>query len=748
MTRSATRRRPTLGTWLALAFSTLCVLLTLVLTVIIQRSASHSVEASIGARMADIARLTALRLDRGLFERHREIGLLAQRLAGARDPAQVRRELDAARDSYSYYGWIGMTDADGRVRAATGGMLEGQDMSGRDWFRRALEGISLTDVHEAKALVLLQPQLVGAARRVFDIAFPLGSPAGFDGLLAAHVSWQWANDIRQAVAAGKSGHPVDPVILSREGEVLLGPEGTVGQTLALESARRARAGEEGYLVEEWPDGRRYLVGYGATRGLPTTPGLGWKVLVRQDLEVAHAPVRDLQWRVAAGGLALALLFSVLGWLTAREVTRPLLDLADDARRLEAGESPTVRPSREYREVESLGQAMNSLVANLKNKEAELSALNAELEQRVELRTLELSHALERSRADQQRVAAIVEAAQDPFVGMDMEGRVTDWNSRAEAVFGWTREEMLGRRVADTLVDPQKAADLERWLVRFRATGDVAALQGPLERWVRDRSGRLFPVELRVAVVAHATVPFFGVFVQDITQRKEVERMKDEFVSTVSHELRTPLTAIYGSLSLVNSGLAGELPPEARELLKICHDSTERLIRLINEMLDVEKIASGRMEYRMERQPLRPLVEQALRDTQAYAEALGVAYRFEPGEDLEVLADADRIVQVCVNLLSNAAKFSPRGGTVDVQVRRRDGMARVSVVDHGSGIPPQFRARVFERFAQADASDRRAKGGTGLGLAICRGIVEAHHGRIGFESEPGVRTEFFFDLPLA
>ena len=225
-------------------------------------------------------------------------------------------------------------------------------------------------------------------------------------------------------------------------------------------------------------------------------------------------------------------------------------------------------------------------------------------------------------------------------------------------------------------------------------------------------------------------------------------MKDEFVSTVSHELRTPLTSIYGSLDLLVGPLARDLPADARQLLAIAHESTERLIRLINDLLDLEKMASGKLDYRLERQPLRPLVAQALRDTAAYAEGLGVRLVLADGPEAEVLADGDRIVQVCVNLLSNAAKFSPRGGAVEVEIGLRDGMARVAVVDHGSGIPAAFRDRIFERFAQADSSDRRAKSGTGLGLSICRSIVEAHGGNVGFLSEPDVRTEFWFRLPLA
>jgi signal transduction histidine kinase len=151
---------------------------------------------------------------------------------------------------------------------------------------------------------------------------------------------------------------------------------------------------------------------------------------------------------------------------------------------------------------------------------------------------------------------------------------------------------------------------------------------------------------------------------------------------------------------------------------------------------------------MQLQPLAPLVQQAVRDTAAYAEGLQVRLALHVQDAPLVNADADRMLQVCVNLLSNAAKFSPPGSVVDVRVETRDGRARVGVVDRGPGVPPEFQERIFERFAQADSSHRRAKGGTGLGLAICRSIVEAHGGQLGFTSEPGVRTEFFFELPVA
>jgi signal transduction histidine kinase len=253
--------------------------------------------------------------------------------------------------------------------------------------------------------------------------------------------------------------------------------------------------------------------------------------------------------------------------------------------------------------------------------------------------------------------------------------------------------------------------------------------------------------VRIGLVDTGKLRLFSAFVQDISRRKEMERMKNEFISTVSHELRTPMTAIYASLSLLESGVAGELAPDVQRLIGLSSKSCERLIRLINDVLDVEKIQSGLMQYDMQRQPLRPLVEQAIRDTEAFAGEMGVRFDFAPGADAQVLADADRIVQVSVNLLSNAAKFSPPQGTVDVALEVMDQVVRVTVTDRGAGVPQGFRERVFERFAQADGSDRRQKGGTGLGLNICRSIVQDHHGRIDFDSVPG-RTAFFFELPLA
>lgn len=232
----------------------------------------------------------------------------------------------------------------------------------------------------------------------------------------------------------------------------------------------------------------------------------------------------------------------------------------------------------------------------------------------------------------------------------------------------------------------------------------------------------------------------------VAEREEMARLKNEFVSTVSHELRTPLTSIAGALELIDAGITGALPEKTHEMVRIAYQNSQRLIRLINDILDVEKIESGRMTFDIMRAPLRPLIERAIGETAAFAAGYNVTLRFLPGDDLMAWIDADRFLQVITNLLSNAAKFSPSGGTVDVSLGRHKERVRVSVADKGPGIPEAFRSRLFEKFAQADGSDRRAKGGTGLGLAIVKGIVDHLGGAITVDTAAGAGTTFHVDLP--
>jgi signal transduction histidine kinase/DNA-binding response OmpR family regulator len=234
----------------------------------------------------------------------------------------------------------------------------------------------------------------------------------------------------------------------------------------------------------------------------------------------------------------------------------------------------------------------------------------------------------------------------------------------------------------------------------------------------------------------------------VEEARQANRVKSEFLSTVSHELRTPLTAIGGSIGLLSGGAMGALPTEVMALLEIAQKNSQRLSQLINDLLDVEKLMAGKLHFDLLPHELMPIVEQAIAENQSYAEQYQVVFSLtEHAEGLSVEVDALRLHQVLANLLSNAAKFSPAGGVVEVGVRSMGERVRVFVKDRGPGIPAAFQGRIFEKFAQADASDVRKKGGTGLGLAITRELVERMGGSIGFETVPGQGSCFFFDLPV-
>ncbi len=233
---------------------------------------------------------------------------------------------------------------------------------------------------------------------------------------------------------------------------------------------------------------------------------------------------------------------------------------------------------------------------------------------------------------------------------------------------------------------------------------------------------------------------------DITERKRIEQLQREFVSTVSHELRTPLTSITASLGLICGKVMGDIPAHLQELLDISHLNSIRLSALIDDLLDIDKLNAGKMRFELAPHSLPLMLDQAMRSNQGYAESHDASIVLTDCAPVEVEVDAMRLQQVLSNLLSNAAKFSPVGGTVELRAERRDTRVRISVRDQGKGIARNFHPRVFQKFAQADASDTRQQGGTGLGLAISKELVERMGGQIGFDSKPDEGACFWFDLP--
>lgn len=352
------------------------------------------------------------------------------------------------------------------------------------------------------------------------------------------------------------------------------------------------------------------------------------------------------------------------------------------------------------------------------------------------------------RDSEERIRAVVDTMVDGIITVDEAGVIESVNPAVERIFGYSRAELVGQNVTLLMPEPHLGTHASHIQGDFKAGRDKIIGSGR-EISGRRKDGTVIPLEIGSSEINQGGRRMFTGIVRDITERKQIERMKNEFVSTVSHELRTPLTSIRGALGLVTGGAVGPLPDKVGELIDIAYKNSQRLIALVNDILDLEKIESGSIEFRFQRADLGPVVEAAIEGTVGFAREFGVDYILRrPVPAITVDVDGDRIVQVMANLLSNAAKFSPAGGTVEIAVLRWDRWARVAVIDRGPGIPESFRDRVFERFSQADSSDTRKAGGTGLGLSIAKTIVERHGGRIGFEATPGGGSTFYFDLPVA
>ena len=333
-----------------------------------------------------------------------------------------------------------------------------------------------------------------------------------------------------------------------------------------------------------------------------------------------------------------------------------------------------------------------------------------------------------------RQQAVLDSAIDAIVTLNPSGTIETVNAAGERMFGYEERALL-RRDLSTVLD-MDTATAEPFLDRLIGPGETLRSGVAKEMTGRRRDGDTFPADVALGEMRLPDGPRVVAIVRDISERQRVSQLKEEFVSTVSHELRTPLTSIAGSLGLVSGGAAGDLPTQARRLVDIALTNCQRLVRLINDVLDIEKMESGQARFDLRPAPLGEIAARSVEDTRGFAEGLGVRLRLETdGSAPMIRADADRIVQVSINLLSNAAKFSPPGETVVLQVATVDDKARLSVRDRGPGVPDAFRDRIFTKFAQADGSDTRQKGGTGLGLVIAREIVERHGGRLWYENMP-------------
>ena len=344
--------------------------------------------------------------------------------------------------------------------------------------------------------------------------------------------------------------------------------------------------------------------------------------------------------------------------------------------------------------------------------------------------------------------SILESVGDGIYGMDMEGRLTFLNPSAAGMLGYEVDEIIGGNMhklvqhshADGSVYPAEECPVDKGLnsnMPIRVRDEVY--------WRKD--GTCFPVEyVACPLVDEGRTTGIVVAFQDVTERRRLDRMKDEFISTVSHELRTPLTSLRASLGLIAGGVLDGRPEKTAQMLDLAVGNCDRLARLVNDILDFERIGSGRLQLSCASHPAGELLHRAAEVMQASASKAGVRFNIE-SDAVNVWADSDRVLQTLTNLIGNSIKFSSHGSEIRLRAHQNGGqMIRMEVHDEGRGIPADKLEIIFERFQQVDASDSRAMGGTGLGLAICRSIVKEHGGEIWAESLAEKGSSFYFTLP--
>ena len=676
--------------------------------------------ASTGESLALAAADIADKLDRTLSERYGDIRVLAQApVFRGRDAAAKTAFLQTIKAAYPYYIWLAVIDANGRIVAATDPATMGKDRSQRGWFK---------DVRDRRIIHVQDAESSEDSGGVLAIAFtaPILGPRGeFQGVVTSHVSLPLLEDVfRQTVQALQlqrgSVSKIEYQFMSRDGDIiadsLLRQEGTVNlKQLGLPSALSTGSAQPGYIEET--HFRRHvpvITGYAQTEQSGDYLGLHWGVLVRMDRSEILRPIRAILWKLGLAGAAVFVpLLAFLLWSAGR-LRKEWTIAQEEAARATA---------------------------------AELEARESDAHTRL-----------------------IVNTALDAVVGMDADGRITEWNPQAEAIFGWTHVEAIGRSLAETIIPPQYREAHIRGLKHFMASGKGPVLNKRIEITALHREGHEFPVELTISPLTSGETAKFSAFVRDITERKRAEaelqktkeaaeaanQAKSEFLASMSHEIRTPMNAIIGMSDLL---VETPLSDEQRKYVETFHRAGCSLLTLVNDILDLSKVEAGHMELEEVDFDLHEVIEKVMEimAVRAHEKGLEVTSHVMSDVPTDLVGDPNRLRQVLLNLLGNAVKFTERGEVVlRVELEREDSavnvnrsseecVLRFTVSDTGIGIPSDKLDAIFERFTQVDSSTTRRYGGTGLGLAISKRLVELMGGHICVESREGQGSTFAFTL---
>ncbi len=420
------------------------------------------------------------------------------------------------------------------------------------------------------------------------------------------------------------------------------------------------------------------------------------------------------------------------------------DVPQNDQLFEAARDPAKRVSEaEYRvnhstRGERIVKSVSKIILDKEGQPARITGVTFDVtdDRRKELEVRELA----------QHAKTILNHIVDGIITVDMKGKIRSFNSAAEKMFGHTEDDVVGKHYGVLFHEEQKDVLRELYLEFSQLTDEQR--REPREIQGQRKSGVDFPIEFAFAEIQRNNEKLFVAIVRDITERKRVERMTKEFISTINHELRTPLTSIQGSLKLIESGLIGALPEKVEKMVSVSLRNSDRLRTLIDDLLDIDRMISGNMRFNITRNALKPLLEQVISDNQGFAETHHIELTLAPQvPEFDVAIDRDRFVQIMSNFISNAIKFSDADGKVLVDVVGRDKDVTIHVIDDGCGIPPALHEQIFEKFFRVDSSDSSSIGGTGLGLSIAKAMAEQMNATVGLSSTVGEGSDFWIKIPL-
>jgi diguanylate cyclase (GGDEF)-like protein/PAS domain S-box-containing protein len=511
-------RRRGLAYWIAIALAWAVLVAVVVLLFLVERFAERHATRTATAGLAQIGWQMRDQLDRGMAYRYEELRILSglQDMQPGRGPEQRRAVLERVQQSFPLYAWIGYVHRDGRVEAATGGLLEGQEVSKRPWFQGGVQGAFVGDVHPALLLEKLLPPQQEPWRFV-DVAMPVrDAEGGLHAVLGAHLSWEWARDLqRNLLAQAESAYQAQLFVVDAKRTVLLGPAGTEGKPLDLPAVGELRAAA-GAAMRDWGDGQHYATAIVPTVGQDNYPGLGWVVVVRQAEQVAFADYHELQREMAIGGIAVCLLAALCAPLAARRLTRPLHRLTQAVGGRAAGRADPIPLQTAYREVELLSRALTDADAREARDRAELEQVNAGLEARIQERTAQISASQAQLHTITDNIPALV-ADVDRTLRYRFANRAyLDWFGKdPDELIGETMESLYGE-AAVRLWQPELARVLQGERVQFERSMVV--------RGQRQHSTAIYLPYRNV----QGQVDGFHALVFDTTASKELElRLENE-----------------------------------------------------------------------------------------------------------------------------------------------------------------------------------------------------------------------------